>query len=220
MTRKGAWAETHETGTCTWKIVEVPDKKCLLSEKYERKEIVMPTFEIYYSDLNEAAQKRLLEAVNVESASDMNWDCDILPIALFEFEKEEGNEYFSSSSGKIQQFLASKEDSYAILQLRYSDETASERFMSLKSLEKMKLKPVFEHYEVTYVSPLPPYEDRNEMLEKLYMQFNVSRPDDFKGHSLSVSDIIALRENGVVTCHFVDSIGFKELPRFFKPALQ
>ena len=55
------------------------------------------------------------------------------------------------------------------------------------------------------------------MLEELYAKFNVSRPDDFTGHSLSVSDIVALRENGVVSCHYVDSIGFKELPGFLKP---
>lgn len=44
-----------------------------------------------------------------------------------------------------------------------------------------------------------------------------SRPDDFTGHSLSVSDIVALRQNGVVSCHYVDSIGFQELPGFLKP---
>ena len=55
------------------------------------------------------------------------------------------------------------------------------------------------------------------MLEELYAKFNVFRPDDFTGHSLSVSDIVALRQNGVVSCHYVDSIGFKELPSFLKP---
>ena len=55
------------------------------------------------------------------------------------------------------------------------------------------------------------------MLEELYAKFNVSRPDDFTGHNLSVSDIMALRQNGVVSCHYVDSIGFQELPGFLKP---
>ena len=50
-----------------------------------------------------------------------------------------------------------------------------------------------------------------------YAKFNVSRPDDFTGHSLSVSDIVAIRQNGVVSCHYVDSIGFQELPGFLKP---
>ena len=45
----------------------------------------------------------------------------------------------------------------------------------------------------------------------------MDHPADFKGHSLSVSDIVALKQNGVVSCHYVDSIGFRELPNFLKP---
>ena len=48
----------------------------------------MKTFEIYFSDLNEDAQKRLLEAVGAETAADMNWDTDICPIAMYDFETE------------------------------------------------------------------------------------------------------------------------------------
>ena len=51
----------------------------------------------------------------------------------------------------------------------------------------------------------------------MFTKFNIDRPEDFKGHSLSVSDIVALRQNGVVSCHYVDSIGFQELPGFLKP---
>ena len=58
---------------------------------------------------------------------------------------------------------------------------------------------------------------RIEKWDELYEKFNVSRPEDFTGHSLSVSDIVALRENGAVSCHYVDSVGFKELPGFLKP---
>ena len=60
-----------------------------------------------------------------------------------------------------------------------------------------------------YTAPLLPYKDQNTMLEELYAKFNVSRPDEFTGHILSVSDIVALRQNGVVSCHYVDSIGFQ-----------
>ena len=49
----------------------------------------MKSFEIYFSDLNDDAQKRLLEAVNVKEPADMNWDMDILPIAIFDIEEEE-----------------------------------------------------------------------------------------------------------------------------------
>ena len=114
-------------------------------------------------------------------------------------------------------FLESVTDQYAILQLRRSEDTVYERFSSMRELERMGLEPNIDHYEVVYTAPLRPYKDQNTMLEELYEKFNVSRPEDFTGHSLSVSDIVALRENGAVSCHYVDSIGFKELPGFLKP---
>ena len=54
----------------------------------------------------------------------------------------------------------------------------------------------------------------NEVLEELFQMFNISRPQDFEGHSLSVSDVIALKRNGEVSVHYVDSIGFKDLQGF------
>ena len=114
-------------------------------------------------------------------------------------------------------FLESVTDQYAILQLRRSEDTVYERFSSMRELERMGLEPNIDHYEVVYTAALRPYKDQNTMLEELYEKFNVSRPEDFTGHSLSVSDIVALRENGAVSCHYVDSIGFKELPGFLKP---
>ena len=118
---------------------------------------------------------------------------------------------------RMMAFLDSTTDQYAILQLRRSEDTVYERFSSMRELERMGLEPDIDHYEVVYTAPRPPYKDQNTMLEELYAKFNVSRPDDFTGHSLSVSDIVALRQNGVVSCHYVDSIGFQELPGFLKP---
>lgn len=115
---------------------------------------------------------------------------------------------------RMMAFLDSATDQYAILQLRCIEDTVYERFSSMRELERMGLEPDIDHYEVVYTAPLLPYKDQNTMLEELYAKFNVSRPDDFTGHSLSVSDIVALRQNGVVSCHYVDSIGFQELPRF------
>ncbi len=114
-------------------------------------------------------------------------------------------------------FLESANNSYAILQLRHSDETAFERFMSLDYLKRQDKEPDIDHYEVVYTAPLLPYKDVNTMLEETYVKFNMERPSDFTGHSLSVSDIVALKQNGVVSCPYVDSIGFKELPNFLKP---
>ena len=61
------------------------------------------------------------------------------------------------------------------------------------------------------------YGNARTNLDMFYQRFNVNHPADFKGHSLSVSDIVALKQNGVVSCHYVDSIGFRELPNFLKP---
>ena len=124
-----------------------------------------------------------------------------------------------SSKERMEAFLTSETDTYAILQLSYDqpEVTAYERFESLNGLARQGKQPNIDHYEVVYVAPLLPYQDLATMLEQTYEKFNINHPADFRGHSLSVSDIVALRQNGVVTCHYVDSIGFKELPEFLKP---
>lgn len=118
---------------------------------------------------------------------------------------------------KLTAFLDSTTDAYAILQLRRTDETVQERFESLASLHRQGKEPEFDHYEVIYAASLPPYKDQAMLLEGLYEKFNVDHPADFRGHSLSVSDIVALKTNAVVSFHYVDSIGFQELPAFMKP---
>lgn len=118
---------------------------------------------------------------------------------------------------KLSAFLDSATDTYAILQLRRIPETFEVSFESLDRLRRMGKEPEFDHYEVVYTGSLPPYTNQNVMLEQLYMKFNIDHPTDFRGHSLSVSDIVALKTAGVVSFHYVDSFGFKELPSFMKP---
>jgi hypothetical protein len=84
------------------------------------------------------------------------------------------------------------------------------------------MEPNIDHYEVVYVTPLDAEHvqtpaDTSAYLEDVYVKFNLDRPADFHGHSLSVSDIVALQQSGVVSCHYVDSIGYKELPSFLNP---
>ena len=88
--------------------------------------------------------------------------------------------------------------------------------MSRSALQRMGKEPEFDHYEVVYIAPLEPFTNLNSMLEGIYTKFNIQHPEDFRGHSLSVSDIVALKQNGVVSCHYVDSFGFAELPGFMK----
>lgn len=118
------------------------------------------------------------------------------------------------SHQQLQAFLDSANDSYAILQLRHTDETTDERFMSYDYLKSQNKEPDIDHYDVVYVANLPSYNDQTVLLEKLYNKFNVDHPEDFRGHSLSVSDIVALKTDYVVSYHYVDSIGFKELHGF------
>lgn len=118
---------------------------------------------------------------------------------------------------KLSAFLDSATDAYAILQLHRIPETFDVSFESLDRLRRMGKEPEFDHYEVVYTGNLPPYTNQSVMLEQLYMKFNIDHPADFRGHSLSVSDIVALKTAGVVSCHYVDSFGFKELPGFMKP---
>lgn len=118
---------------------------------------------------------------------------------------------------RMEAFLVSSTDSYAILQLKDSSEFAYERFSSMRELNRMGMEPNIDHYEVVYANDLAPFKDLSYELERMFQQFNVDHPEDFRGHSLSVSDIVALRQNDVVSCYYVDPVGFKELPGFLKP---
>ena len=114
-------------------------------------------------------------------------------------------------------FLDNTADSFAIYQLRDNDNTAQLRFMNAEYLEKKGLSIEKGNYAAVYAGNLDSRGDTQDRLDVLYETFNLRRPEDFRGHSLSVSDIVALKQNGVVSCHYVDSRGFKALPDFLKP---
>ena len=119
----------------------------------------------------------------------------------------------------LERFFAAESNVYLILQLKSGPETRNEQFESLDRLAQMGKKPDLVHYEDAYFANTPAYlhgMDTAEALEELYMQFNLYRPPDFKGHSLSVSDVIALKLDGHACAFFVDRIGFKELPEFLE----
>ncbi len=116
-----------------------------------------------------------------------------------------------------QKFLNAGCDVYMVMQLRHDKKILDERFASMRELHRRGKMPNPEHYEVTYYADLPAmWQDvsNSEVLEELFQMFNLSRPQDFEGHSLSVSDVIALKRNGDVSVHYVDSIGFKDLQGF------
>ena len=111
-------------------------------------------------------------------------------------------------------FQQNPADSYCIYQLRRDPELAELRFMNSQYLREHGLEPAFDHYEAVYSGALPSDGSTEARLDDLYMKFNTAHPQDFTGHSLSVSDIVVLRQQGAVSSHYVDSVGFVQLPAF------
>ena len=104
--------------------------------------------------------------------------------------------------------------SFSIYQLKGGSETLDYRFEPLDSIHRNGLSVKPENYELVYEAPLT----EKDNLESIYTRFNVDRPADFTGHSLSVSDIVVLHQNGKDTAHYCDRAGFSEVPEFLQPA--
>ena len=117
---------------------------------------------------------------------------------------------------KTEAFLTDGIDTFAILQIRDTKETEGLFFLSLGELTRNGISPKLSHYDIIYTEPMPEVSDTDAYLESLFNRFNIDRPETFKGHSLSVSDIILLRKDGEITAHYTEPIGFKELPGFYK----
>ena len=104
--------------------------------------------------------------------------------------------------------------SFSIYQLKGGNETLDYRFEPLDSIHRNGLSVKPENYELVYEAPMTEKDD----LESIYTRFNVDRPADFTGHSLSVSDIVVLHQGGKDTAHYCDRAGFSEVPEFLQPA--
>lgn len=116
-----------------------------------------------------------------------------------------------------QAFLSYPGDCYAIYQLRGGDDLHYVRFEPLDRLRAAGGEVQKENYNLIYTAPLTPSGDRETCLNRLYHQFNTDHPEDFRGHSLSISDIIAIKQDGEVCCHYVDRFGFSPVPDFLQP---
>lgn len=127
-----------------------------------------------------------------------------------------------SNSNREAQLLYGNTDKYGIYQLKDNPELDKFRFEGTESLKRMGItKDNFdavlpENYKLVYLGELSELEGQtqSETLEAIYTKFNIDHPADYKAHSLSVSDIVVLHENGENSAHFVDSFGFTELPKF------
>lgn len=104
------------------------------------------------------------------------------------------------------------ENTFSIYQLKGGDETRDYRFEPLERLRELGLSVQKDNYDLVYSAPLS---DR-ETLEDLFVRFNVERPEDFTGHSLSMSDVIVLRHGEQQSAHYLDRGGYTEIPEFLQ----
>ena len=135
-----------------------------------------------------------------------DWDAikDQIPPMDMEMVRQKREQAFHESPG----------DTYAIYQLKRDPSTAELSFMNSEWLQAHGIEPKYENYELIYTGALTQDGSQIDKLEDLYRIFNIEHPQDFTGHSLSISDIVALKQAGVVSYHYVDSIGYKELTNF------
>ena len=112
-----------------------------------------------------------------------------------------------------QAFLAQNRDCFAIYQVS-RDDPQNVRFMNLDWLKSHDISIDRSNYDLIYTAPLRESGTVPEQLEKLYQQFNLQKPVDFHSPSMSVSDIVAIKQDGKVSCHYCDSVGFTQIPGF------
>ena len=112
-----------------------------------------------------------------------------------------------------QAFLSHKGNCFAIYQVS-QDDPQNVRFMNLDWLQSHNLSIERSNYDLIYTAPLDGSGSTMEQLERLYEQFNLQKPVDFHSPSMSVSDIVAIKQNGQVSCHYCDSVGFTQVQGF------
>lgn len=112
-----------------------------------------------------------------------------------------------------QAFLAQNRDCFAIYQVS-RDDPQNVRFMNLDWLKSHDISIERSNYDLIYTAPLRESGTVPEQLEKLYEQFNLQKPADFHSPSMSVSDIVAIKQDGKVSYHYCDSVGFTQIPGF------
>lgn len=112
-----------------------------------------------------------------------------------------------------QAFLAQNRDCFAIYQVS-RDDPQNVRFMNLDWLKSHDISIEHSNYDLIYTAPLRESGTVSEQLENLYEQFNLQKPADFHSPSMSVSDIVAIKQDGKVSCHYCDSVDFTQIPGF------
>ncbi len=113
-----------------------------------------------------------------------------------------------------QAFLSQNRDCFAIYQVKHTDELRDIRYEGLDWLRSIGQAVKRENYDLVYTAPLEPCNSPQAAVEQLYNQFNNDHPADYHHPSMSVSDIVAIKQDGKVSCHYCDSVGFTQIPGF------
>ena len=139
---------------------------------------------------------------------------------MLAFAEKAEREYMAEAAGYVQtpadiaeQAQAVPRDTFSIYQLKPGDTTRDYRFEPLDAIRNNGLSVKPENYEQVYTAPLT----EKDSLESIYTRFNIDHPADFKGHSLSVSDVVVLHQDGKNTAHYCDRFGFSQVPEFLQP---
>ena len=131
---------------------------------------------------------------------------------IAQIQKEQDKEQAAPAQEQPEQEVLQDKDTFSIYQINGGDETRDLRFEPYDRLTATGHRVDPKNYALIYSAELTP----GTSLEDIYTRFNIDHPKDFKGHSLSVSDVVVLHQNGQDTAHYVDSFGYKDVPEFFK----
>ena len=113
-----------------------------------------------------------------------------------------------------QAFLNHKGDCYAIYQVKHTDELRDIRYEGLEWVKSIGRTVQRDNYDLVYTAPLTPGDLKGSVLDNLEYRFNNEHPADYRHPSMSVSDIVAIKRDGKVSCHYCDSFGFQQIPGF------
>ncbi len=211
-------SETKEVAQA--EIDALPDGMVGLSEMHEYGYLwneMLPLTKERASELfEEGMEVYLLHSDGSETLAE-DWGAVQGHDGLFGVEQDDWSAYLEQgleedAPSPEMRLLYGNESRFGIYQLKDAEETRDIRFMAMDYLEMKGIPVSKENYTLVYTGELK----EGMSLEDIYTRFNIDRPADFTGHSLSVSDVVVLHQDGENTSHYVDSIGYREIPEFTK----
>ena len=199
-------SEMHEYGYTWAEMLPLTQEKAL--ELFDHD---LPLYRLYEdgSEVSIYDRSEVIEHEGLFGIEKGDWE-QYVELQTMNVELEE------SSANREAQLLYGSNNQFGIYQLNDSPQARDIHFMNSNYLEMKGIAVSRENYDLVYTAPL----EEGTGLEDIYVKFNIDHPKDFRGHSLSVSDVVVLHQNGENTYHFVDSFGYKEVPEFIQEIAQ